>query len=299
MNKKELFKLNEKLYNTYCGIIFNSRSFQSGVDFKVNYDFNCSQYNALRNKYSLLEIAGEGNDFHRALNITKWLQPRLKHKGDYDNHIECNALSLLEYSLDKQQAGINCLNKAKILEECCLALGIYARRIGLYPCSPYDMDNHVVTEIFDNELQKWIILDPTSGGYFTDGKQPLSCIDIRDKYATRQFITVVLPKQETQNYDNLFKENIEWNAYYAKNFYFITVDLYCGFGEKPGAAWLIPKGFSAEKWFIQNQLYKIETAKSQKLSKGLITLLEGQLENAEKFVPQTGNTTLWKQPESY
>lgn len=67
---------------------------------------------------------------------------RLKHQSDYNNHVPCNSLDLLAYCFEKPDVGINCLNKAKILAECCLALGIYARRRGGMPCSPYDGDNH-------------------------------------------------------------------------------------------------------------------------------------------------------------
>ena len=34
--------------------------------------------------------------------------------------------------------------------------------------SPYDGDNHVVSEIYDPELGKWVMLDPTTGCYFID-----------------------------------------------------------------------------------------------------------------------------------
>lgn len=48
--------------------------------------------------------------------------PGLYHQSYYDNSIEMNALSLLAYSLDNKSQGINCRNKAQILNEMCLAL---------------------------------------------------------------------------------------------------------------------------------------------------------------------------------
>ena len=76
-------------------------------------------------------------------------------------------MRLLAYSFQNQEHGINCLNKAKILAESCLALGIYARRVFLYPFSPYDFDSHVVCEIYEEKLRKWIMLDPTTDGYLS------------------------------------------------------------------------------------------------------------------------------------
>ncbi len=53
-------------------------------------------------------------------------------------------MKLLTYSFENDEHGINCLNKAKILAECCLALGIFARRVFIHPFSPFDFDSHVV-----------------------------------------------------------------------------------------------------------------------------------------------------------
>ena len=86
--------------------------------------------------------------------MLKYLSPKLTHSPWYDGHVDCNALALLDYSLEKPEQGINCLNKAKILGEVCLALGIYARRVRFLPYSPFDFDCHVVTEIYDRTQEK-------------------------------------------------------------------------------------------------------------------------------------------------
>ncbi len=58
------------------------------------------------------------------------------------------------------------------------------------PYSPYDFDNHVVTEIFDRKMNKWIMLDPTTNGYFIDeNKTPLSMLEIRNKFKDLAFTT--------------------------------------------------------------------------------------------------------------
>ena len=107
------FEETEVLYNVYRGILRNNRSFQPAD---------------LLKKYPFEKIAGKGTDLQRAIRVLKYLSPKLTHSPWYDGHVDCNALALLDYSLDKPEQGINCLNKAKILEEVCLALGIYARR---------------------------------------------------------------------------------------------------------------------------------------------------------------------------
>ena len=90
------------------------------------------------------------------------------------------------------------MNKSKILVECCLALGIYARRVSIMPFSPYDLDNHVVTEIYDRTLKKWIMLDPTTDGYFVDdASTALSLLEMRNKFANAEFITFVYPVKKS------------------------------------------------------------------------------------------------------
>lgn len=168
-------KINQQLYNIYSGILCNNQKFYEGKKTEIQYIFDCEEFQLLKQKYHLEDIAKTGSDFEKALRLLHHFAPRLEHKGNYDNHIDCNALSLLEYCYNKKNVGINCLNKSKILEECCLAIGIYARRVSIRPYSPYDFDNHVVTEIFDRDVNKWIMLDCTNDGYCIDeNKIPLS-----------------------------------------------------------------------------------------------------------------------------
>ena len=60
------------------------------------------------------------------------------------------------------------------------------------PYSPYDFDNHVVVEIYDRKMKKWIMMDPTSDGIFVDeNKIPQSLLEMRDKFSKNEFITYV------------------------------------------------------------------------------------------------------------
>ena len=184
MTRKEWNELTEDRLRIYSGILFHNQTFAEGnLDVQIRYDFACPEFVTLREMYDLERIAGKGSDFARAQRLLHHFAPRLHHGSWYDNHVPCNALDLLEYSFDKPDQGINCLNKSKILAECCLALGIYARRVSIMPFSPYDFDNHVVTEIYDRELKKWIMLDATTDGYFVDeNKTPLSLLEMQENF---------------------------------------------------------------------------------------------------------------------
>ena len=213
----------------------------------------------MRNKYDLVKIAGNGGDFVRAKRLLHNLAPRLAHSSWYDNHIECNALRLLEYSLDNPEQGINCLNKSKILVECCLALGIYARRVIIMPSSPYDFDNHVVAEIYDRTLEKWIMLDPTTDGYFIDeAKTPLSLLEMRSKFANAEFITFVLSTDSLKDVQKLRTKHLDTNMYICKNLFYFQVEQYSTFGEKDKFLQFIPLHYAIKKTKQANLKYRID-----------------------------------------
>lgn len=117
MTRKEAQEMNKQILDIYRGILFNSQEFESGNTEEVTYEFDCSEFEDLRSKYDLVKIAGKGSDFIRSKRLLHYLAPRLTHSSWYNNHIECNALKLLEYSLNNPEHGINCLNKSKIFDE--------------------------------------------------------------------------------------------------------------------------------------------------------------------------------------
>lgn len=262
ITKRELHKIQRDIaqheLNIYAGILFNNQKFDQGNSCTINYKFDCPQFNTLKNKYRLAEIAGNGPDFAKAKKLLHYFAPKLHHSSWYDNHIACNALDLLEYSFDNADQGINCLNKSKILQECCLALGIYARRVSIMPYSPYDFDNHVVVEIFDRHLDKWIMLDPTTDGYFVDeNATPLSLLEMREKFANAQFVTFVSSKDKLTNLTQLREKYVENNAYICKNLFYFYVDQDSTFGTTGKVLAFVPVNYSIKNLLIANTKYRI------------------------------------------
>lgn len=250
MTEEELLDHEKQLFSIYSGILFNSRSFAGGKTETIRYRFDCPEYGELIARYRIGGIAGEGTDFERAQRLLHWMSPKLKHRPDYDNHVPMNSLALLEYSLNRPENGINCRNKSVILTECCLALGITARRVYIMPCSPYDMDNHVVTEIFDREMGKWIMLDPSTDGIFTDGQGvPLSLLELRERFAAHKTAAFTGSEPEA-----------DMNAYFAKNLYRFMVDGENGFGlGDRRVLHFMPEGYRVK----ENQLASIEFRQGQ------------------------------------
>ena len=299
MNKVEEKEVGQRFLEIYCGILFHAPRFETGREIACSYDFSNAQYEKLKASYPILEVAGKGGDFVRALRICRWLAPNLSHQSDFSlvSEFEYHSLSLLDYAFGNKQHGINCAGKAKILVECCLALGIFARSIGLYPNSPYDLDNHVVAEIFDRKLQKWIMLDPTTGGYFSDGKNPLSCLEMRERFARNEGGSIVLPRQKAIDLNKLAAKNLSWNYYYAKNCYFITVETVAGFGKSNAEpAYLLPLGFDCKTHCLRQTDYMLKTALRDGWNDTAVNSLKKQLQRYSEFTPLIGSISLWNAP---
>lgn len=259
MTDQENLQIQQNLFDIYSGILFNNQEFAgSGETAEITYDFDCPEYKTFIEKYGIDKIAGEGTAFERGVRLMHWMAPKLIHKPNYDSHIPVNAIDLLDYSLEQPEHGINCLNKSKILTECCLALGIYARRVSILPYSPYDGDNHVVTEIYDGAMEKWVMLDPTTDGYFVDETGcPLSLLELREKFARQDFATFMVCTEEKSNLQKLRDQHTEDNAYFCKNLFRLLVDSYNGFGSGKLDMKFLPVGYDLKRNMIMNAEYRI------------------------------------------
>ncbi|GEM_PF-550671 len=238
----------EEIYYMEAGILYNALEFRGGEDFGITYDFDNAEYPELLSKYGVEKTAGDGTELDKAKALMNEYSGRLRHKSDYDNHVEMNALALLQYSLDNKKQGINCRAKAQILNEMCLALGIYSRKVWICPNSVYDSDCHVVNEVWDSSLNKWVMLDITNNYYWVDESgTPLSVLEIREHIANQKFCTPVSPADpldtldELDNLEKSLNRNYDNFLYIAKNMVYMK---YCGdntVGEGEEFYSLVPK----------------------------------------------------------
>ena len=231
----------DEIYRMEAGILRNNMEFMAGEDLEIQYDFDHKDYPELIAAYGIDRIAGEGSEFEKALRLMNEYAPQLKHKSDYDNHVEMSAVSLLKYSLDKKENGINCRNKAQILNEMCLALGIYSRKVWIMPYSGYDSDCHVVNEVWDSKLNKWVMLDITNNQYWVDENgTPLSVLEIRKKGAMREFCTPVEGNESLKDLEALQKKHIGEFLYIMKNMVYMQYCSTYGVGEIKPICALLP-----------------------------------------------------------
>ena len=257
----------DQLYIMESGILKSGLEFKEGKDYKIEYDFDNEEYSLLIEKYDIDEIAGNGTEFEKAKNLMREFAPRLYHKSDYDNSVDMNAIALLEYSLDNREQGINCRNKAQILNEMCLALGIYSRKVWIIPNSVYDGDCHVVNEVWDTSLNKWVMLDITNNQYWVDENgTPLSIIEIRTKGANQEFCTAVWADDDLSDLQRSKAQNMGSFLYIMKNMYRIY---YCDtqtVGESEDNYFLSPKNFEPQYEYVSEQVISLENCESSPLN---------------------------------
>lgn len=215
----------DEIYIMEAGILRNNLDFAEGEDIVLSYDFDHNDYSVLVATYNIDDIAGNGPEFEKALRLMDEFSPRLTHESNFNNQVEMTALSLLAYSLDNKDNGINCRCKAQILNEMCLALDIYARKVWIMPNSGYDSDCHVVNEVWDTKLNKWVMLDITNNEYWVDENgTPLSVLEIRQKGAMREFCTPVQVGDSTGSLERLKEKHIDDFIYIMKNMVYME---YC------------------------------------------------------------------------
>lgn len=241
----------DEIYIMEAGILKNNLQFHNGTDYQLQYDFTHADYEILKNKYKIENTAKDGTEFERALRLMAEYAPRLTHESWYGNHIPMHALDLLEYSLDNKRQGINCRAKTQILNEMCLSLGLYSRKVWIMPYSGYDGDCHVVNEVWDSSLNKWVMLDITNNEYWVDeNNTPLSVLEIREKTALQQFCTPVEVGDKTNNLHKLKEKHIGEFLYIVKNMVYI---MYCTdytVGESENSYLLLPQNIPTKNEFL-------------------------------------------------
>lgn len=235
----------DEIYIMEAGILRNNLEFADGEELTISYDFDNKDYNVLIEKYNIAKIAGEGSEFDKALRLMNEFAPRLTHNSYYDNHIEMSALDLLQYSLNNNKQGINCRSKVQILNEMCLALNIYSRKVWIMPNSGYDNDCHVVNEVWDSQRNKWIMFDITNNEYWVDENgTPLSILEIRTKGAKREFCTPVQAGDKLNNLQKLQSKYYADILYIMKNMTYMEYCADYGVGESSNLYLLFPKNLN-------------------------------------------------------
>jgi hypothetical protein len=203
----------------------------------------------IREKYGVGDVAGNGNEWSKVLNLLDWISTSIKHKGNISEYIPMNTIALMEHSYQKaQENGINCRMKATVLSEMLLSISIASRILSLHPLNPNDQDNHVVSQVWLSEKKKWIIVDPTTNSYFMDKNgEILNAIELRENIIFGKEI-ICGPKTSFGGETN---DSDAYLTYMAKNLFYMQSPIKNCFGseDREDQKWitLCPNDFNGIK----------------------------------------------------
>nr|MBN2277664.1 transglutaminase domain-containing protein [candidate division Zixibacteria bacterium] len=180
----------------------------------------------LREKYNLDSVAGDGAQIDRIINLMWWAHNIVRHDGNSANPSPANALNLISVCREEDR-GVNCRMMATILNEVCLSMGFPSRHVTCFPADTTDPDCHVINMVYSDSLGKWLYMDPTFAGYFTDRDgRLLSIAEVRQMMINGDSLVI----NDDINWNGSPKLKIEYKAYMAKNLFRFCCPLGSQFG---------------------------------------------------------------------
>lgn len=149
-------------------------------------DANGERMAVLRQEFGLEQVVAEAeSEFEAFLALKRWVRSRWNH-GWSGVEVQ-DGLDCLRYAAQGKQ--FQCGHFARTYVDCARALGWPARVTGIAieECEQprdYNIGNvgHAIVEIWSNELEKWVALDPDVNCYYRRYGVPLSALEIREAW---------------------------------------------------------------------------------------------------------------------
>lgn len=133
----------------------------------------------LRKQYRLDDLLiGSKDEWDSQLKALAWVHNRWAHDGIHEPSAR-NALTILKEVAEGKR--FRCVEYSIVLSEVLQALGYPARSIGLRSqnASFGTGKGHVVSEVWNNDLGQWVLLDGQNNSYWEDQGRPLSAQQVR------------------------------------------------------------------------------------------------------------------------
>lgn len=163
----------------------------------------------IRNKYDInLLVRDQKSDLDKIKTILDWTSNQWKHNGS-NNPTKQDALTILKEAREGKQ--FRCVEYGIVATATLNSIGIPARTLGL---KTRDVEKvmrgagHVVSEVYSNELGKWIFIDPQFNIIPTLNGHPLNGVEFQreifNKNANLKLINKQgeLSKEEAESYIN-------------------------------------------------------------------------------------------------
>ena len=184
---------------------------ESNLSMKIDFSYGSAgdeNLRKLREIFDLDEIAGEGSELNKIINLMTWVYSLAVHASEPAIPTERNAFSFIHLATVENKS-INCYMKTVILNEVYLSMGFYSRHTHLLPHSKEEEASHYVTSVFSYTLGKWILMDPDFGVYVKDKKgNILGVSEIRKRLIDGKSMRVVHTGRSFWELIKIAKENI-------------------------------------------------------------------------------------------
>lgn len=279
-------------YDVLTGLLAMNDTFTPGEKLTFTFDFSAPGLTVLKEKYALEKLVVPENDFKTIQNLLAFVSQHITHGNDANEGVPRNALGFLTHAFDKPEHVLNCKEQSITLAECFLAVKIPAYPIWEFPYSPYDMDNHVVVQVYSTFLKKWVMVDPTHNLYLSNEKgEYLDIFQLRKALAHQETLRLNSSAHYNGNsYDS--KEHVEEIlTYYAKDLFYLCCypnQHYGAFEQAVSQHYLVPVGFELNKFYAKNYSYRIQYAQRNPEYQPFISYFE---EQKEKMAQQTFHYT--------
>ncbi len=178
---------------------------------KGRYDFHFETYDTpkiewLRN-HTLPVVARYRNQWEKYISLRKWVREQIPFKyPSIKSHWD--AQRILQTVWEDSEVGFECGEYAATYTSACISVGLNARMIHL---ESVDGRGHCATEIWSDDYNKWIFMDPLFDCYFTIDGVLLSTIELHNLWKTDGWSKVVKRRGH---------ENTSINTYIPEKKYF-------------------------------------------------------------------------------
>jgi tetratricopeptide (TPR) repeat protein len=223
-------KQNATVKKVYDVAVWNNPDIPSQVLFTFG-DYESPSYRKLRSKYPLTQLIKDGKtEFEQHRSVMNWVHNLWQHSS-YGIAKQCSALAILDEMKRPNFTGFRCIEYCVVLCEVLQALGFPARtvEIGRDGVSYGIGKSHFVVEVWNNDLRKWVLLDPQNNVVWIDqsSQMPLNANEIRERWikATNDsaLIAPQLPSLHCIVGESLWQRtafnSTEWLKYFYHLFY--------------------------------------------------------------------------------
>lgn len=165
-------------------------------------DPNSERMATLREEFRLEDVvAGAESEFEGFLALKRWVRSRWNHGWSHGKEKPKDGLDILRQAAQGEQ--FQCGHFAMTYVDCARALGWPARTIGVsienceFP-RDYHIGNvgHAIAEIWSNEYEKWIVMDPDMNVYYRRAGLPLCGLEVRDAWLSGKADEVEMVQDE-------------------------------------------------------------------------------------------------------